>query len=156
MSAHITRRNALASALAGAVGACTAPARAVHQVHVRRDAGCGCCHVWTEQLAASGRFAPRMTDEADMPTLKQRLGVPGELASCHTATVGGYVIEGHVPSADILRLLAERPPDIAGLAVPGMPLGSPGMEQPDGASEPFDVIAFGRNGARRVYARHGG
>ena len=156
MSAHITRRNALASAFAAAVGGCTAPAGVVHQMHVRRDAGCGCCHVWTEQLAASGRFAPRMTDEADMPTLKQRLGVPGELASCHTATVGGYVIEGHVPSADILRLLAERPADIAGLVVPGMPLGSPGMEQPDGASEPFDVIAFGRNGERRIYARHGG
>lgn len=156
MQIMLSRRSALYVGLASVLASCAAPAAAVHQMHVRRDAGCGCCHVWTEQLAASGRFAPRMTDEADMPALKQRLGVPSELASCHTATVSGYVIEGHVPAADILRLLEERPADIAGLAVPGMPLGSPGMEQPDGAGEPFEVIAFGRNGERRVYARHGG
>jgi hypothetical protein len=155
MQIQLTRRAALCVGLATALAACAAPAASAHQMHVRRDAGCGCCHVWTEQLAAGGRFAPRLTDEMDMPALKQRLGVPGELASCHTATVGGYVIEGHVPGADILKLLEERPADIAGLAVPGMPLGSPGMEQPDGASEPFDVIAFGRNGERRVFARHG-
>ena len=120
MQIVLSRRGALFLGLASVLTACAAPAAAVHQMHVRRDAGCGCCHVWTQQLAASGRFAPRMTDEADMPALKQRLGVPNDLASCHTATVGGYVVEGHVPAADILRLLEEPPTDIAGLAVPGI------------------------------------
>lgn len=155
MNDMLTRRAALAAGLALTAAACAAPAAQPHQMDVRRDAGCGCCHVWTERLAADGRFAPQLTDEPNMSALKRRLGVPSELASCHTAMIGGYVIEGHVPGADILRLLEERPADIAGLAVSGMPLGSPGMEQPDGVSEPFEVIAFGRNGQRRIYARHG-
>jgi hypothetical protein len=151
------RRALLAGCAALAVfsplAACADEASA-HIIDVRRDAGCGCCHAWTRQLANSGLFETSLTDEADMPALKRRLGVPDDLASCHTATVGGFVIEGHVPMEDLLRLLAERP-SITGLAVPGMPLGSPGMEHPDGVRESFDVIAFGGAGERTVYAHHG-
>lgn len=81
-----------------------------------------------------------------MPGVKARLGVPGSLASCHTAVVGNYVVEGHVPLAALERLLAQRPADIRGIAVPGMPVGSPGMESPDGFREAFEIMAFYHNG----------
>jgi hypothetical protein len=91
-------------------------------------------------------------DEPDMTALKRRLGVPPDLASCHTAVVNGLIVEGHVPFDMIHRLLRERPQGVAGIAVPGMPAGSPGMEVPDGRREPFQVIAFDRQGRRRVFA----
>ena len=91
-------------------------------------------------------------DEADLQALKQRHGVPAALAGCHTAFVEGYIIEGHVPADAIERLLRERP-QIAGLSVPGMPVGSPGMEIPDRPAVPFDVIAFDVNGKKRVYEK---
>ena len=86
--------------------------------------------------------------------LKTTRGIPQKLRSCHTALVGGYVVEGHVPAADVKRLLKERPP-IAGIAVPGMPAGSPGMEVPGGRVQLYDVIAFARDGSTRVFASHG-
>jgi len=86
-----------------------------------------------------------------MASVKQRYGVPTGLTSCHTSLVGGYVIEGHVPAEDVDRLLRERPKDIKGIAVAGMPSGSPGMESPDGTKEPFEVVAFGANGQTRLY-----
>jgi hypothetical protein len=95
-----------------------------------------------------------MRNEADMPGLKRRLGVPDDLVACHTAEVEGYVIEGHVPAAEVQRLLAERPSHIRGLAVPGMPLGSPGMEIPSGARHAHDVIAFHLDGGRSIFARY--
>ncbi len=89
-----------------------------------------------------------------MAAVKARYGVPSALYSCHTAIVDGYVIEGHVPAAEIQRLLQERPPDIIGLAVPGMPVGSPGMESPDGTTQPYQVFAFSADGTTRVFASY--
>lgn len=102
-------------------------------------------------MAANG-FQTTMINEADMPALKRRLRVPDDLASCHTAMVQRFVIEGHVPAADLRRLLEERPAGVIGLAVAGMPAGSPGMETPSGVRDAFDVIAFGSE--RRIFASY--
>lgn len=121
-------------------------------VQVYKTATCGCCTKWIEHLEAAG-FEVEAKDLPDLTSLKSENGVPAELVSCHTALVDGYVLEGHVPAADIERLLSERP-TIRGLAVPEMPLGSPGMEQPDPSRhEPYDVMSFGPDGVR-VYASH--
>lgn len=150
----LTRRRTIAFLATGAglllPGCAAAQGR---PMHVYRDAGCGCCHVWAEQARAGG-FAVTVSDEADMGALKQRLGVPLDIASCHTATIGDCVVEGHVPIADVERLLRERPRTILGLAVPGMPAGSPGMEMPDGRRDAFDVIAIHTDGRRETYARY--
>lgn len=138
--------------VAAGVSGCAGEASA-YDMHVSRDAGCGCCHAWSEQMAASGRLRTEFENVADMNALKQRLGVPDDLASCHTALVEGYVIEGHVPADEIARLIETRPQGVRGLAVPGMPLGSPGMEAPDGAQEPYEIIAFKSDGGRYVFAR---
>lgn len=122
------------------------------EMRVRRDAGCGCCEVWAEQMSATGRFNTTLVNEADMSALKRSLGVPDDLASCHTAEVEGFVIEGHVPARDIVRLLDERPAGVRGLAVAGMPAGSPGMEMQDGRRDAFDVVAFGDG--RHVFASY--
>jgi hypothetical protein len=124
------------------VGAGTTPS-----LHVFRDPNCGCCLGWVAHLRDHG-FLAHITDTAGMPSIKMRLGVPSILASCHTAQLGAYVIEGHVPAHAIKRLLAEKP-DALGLAVPGMPIGSPGMES--GTLESYDVILFGN----REQARFG-
>jgi hypothetical protein len=121
---------------------------------VHRDVGCGCCHGWMVQMQRTGRFRTELRDEADMAALKRRLGVPGDLASCHTTEVAGFVIEGHVPPADVLRLLRERPAGAIGLATPGMPLGSPGMEQASGARDAYEVMSFHRDGSRAVFSRY--
>lgn len=154
--ARIDRRSVLAGALVcmAPLSACAAQAR-VHDLRISRDAGCGCCMGWMSAMARSGRFVATMTDVADMAAVKRDLGVPEDLASCHTATVEGLVIEGHVPAEDIVRLLDTRPAGVRGLAVPGMPLGSPGMEQPDGQHEVYEVYAFGAGGARSVFSRNG-
>lgn len=110
-------------------------------VRVAKDPSCGCCDDWVSHIEAAG-FPVRVAESGDMGGLKRRLGVPVELASCHTAQVDGYVIEGHVPAAALHRLLAERP-EARGLAVPGMPAGSPGMEFPDLLPETYDVFLFG-------------
>ena len=115
-----------------------------------RDPGCGCCEEWAERARAAG-FQVAVTDDSDMPAIKRKLGVPAELASCHTTVVGAYVLEGHVPLEDVRRLLAQRPAGLKGIAVPGMPRGSPGMEMPDGSADPFRVMAFGRDGEVSVF-----
>lgn len=120
-------------------------------VTVHKTPTCGCCNAWIDHLRAEG-FAVEAVDVADTTPVARRLGVPDELRSCHTAEVRGYAIEGHVPAAEIRRLLAERPDD-AGLAVPGMPLGSPGMEV-DGRSQSYEVILFDGNGSRTVFANY--
>ena len=121
-------------------------------IQVYKTPTCGCCTKWIDHLEAAG-FEVEATDLPDLTSLKNENGVPAELGSCHTALVDGYVIEGHVPAGDIARLLEERP-KVAGLAVPEMPLGSPGMEHPDPARhQPYDVLAFGPEGAR-VFASH--
>lgn len=120
---------------------------------VYKSATCGCCNKWVDHLRAHG-FLVRATNREDLAGLKAAHHVPRHLQSCHLALVNGYAVEGHVPAADVQQLLRERP-DIAGLAVQGMPIGSPGMEMPGHAAQPFDVIAFNKNGQTRVFARHG-
>ncbi|MEL6616197.1 MAG: DUF411 domain-containing protein, partial [Bacteroidota bacterium] len=118
-------------------------------VTVYKSPTCGCCSLWGEYLEREG-FQVVNQDVANMTVVKDSLGVPGELGSCHTATVEGYVIEGHVPAEPIRQLLAEKP-DARGLAVPGMPIGSPGMEQGD-LRQPYDVFLLDDSGESTVYA----
>ena len=117
---------------------------------VHRDPGCGCCEAWSE-LARNAGYAVTLKDEPDMAAIKRKYGVPEKLGSCHTAFVGGYAIEGHVPLDDVARLLREKPANIVGIAVPGMPRGSPGMEMPDGSKDSFQVSAFDRAGRVSVW-----
>jgi hypothetical protein len=121
-------------------------------ITVYKDPSCGCCTKWVDHLRANG-FAPEVHDRSDMDALKDSLGVPAKLQSCHTAVVGTYVIEGHVPAADVKRLIATKPAKTVGVAVPGMPAGSPGMEV-GGRVDRYDVVAFAAGGATRVFARH--
>ena len=119
-------------------------------VEVYKIATCGCCTQWGEHLRAAG-FSVRAHDVADPGTYRRRFGIPENLGSCHTARVAGYSIEGHVPAREIRRLLKARP-DATGLAVPAMPLGSPGMEGP--RSDPYEVLLFHKDGQTRVFARY--
>jgi hypothetical protein len=113
-------------------------------VTVHRDPNCGCCSGWVQHLQKAG-FPTNVLDVKDLDAVETRLGVPDDLAACHTAEVAGYVVEGHVPAVALKRLLAEKP-DAAGLAVPGMPVGSPGME--GGTVEKYEVVLFGPSGRR--------
>ncbi|HSW28550.1 MAG TPA: DUF411 domain-containing protein [Longimicrobiales bacterium] len=117
-------------------------------VLVYKTESCGCCNAWVDHLRAAG-FTVDTRNVVDLMSVKRDAGVPASHASCHTALVDGYVVEGHVPADQIERLLAERP-EVAGLAVPGMPVGSPGMEGP--GAKPYQVLAFGRQGESSVYA----
>jgi hypothetical protein len=121
-------------------------------ITVYKSATCGCCAKWVDYLKENG-FAPAVHDEADMDAIKDQLGVPKELRSCHTALLGRYLVEGHVPAADLRRLLVERPA-VAGLAAPGMPQSGPGMAVPGAAHEAYDVLAFGADGKTKVFAKH--
>ena len=126
-------------------------ASASDTVVVYKTPSCGCCTGWVDHLRANG-FLVTVEELQDLKSLKTRLGVPSDLESCHTATVGGYFVEGHVPASDVRRLLAEKPV-AKGIAVPGMPVGSPGMERGD-QRDPYQVIQFGDDG-RTVFATHG-
>jgi hypothetical protein len=137
----LTRRSVL---IGLAVAASGARATGLPRLTVTKDPTCGCCAGWTEHVRAAG-FPVEIIETTELNRIKVRLGVPNNLAACHTAEVDGYVIEGHVPAAAIKRLLAERP-QVKGLAVPGMPAGSPGMEVEGSEPEIFEVIAFGPNG----------
>lgn len=119
-------------------------------VTVYKSPTCGCCTDWVEHLEANG-FDVKTTDMPDVTPMKTRMGLPETLYSCHTAIVGGYVVEGHVPADLVKKMLTERP-NITGIAVPGMPIGSPGMEVPGRAPQPYEVIAFDRRGGQEVYA----
>ena len=119
-------------------------------VEVYKSATCGCCSDWIKHLRASG-FEVRAHDVSNPGEYRERYGVPGVFASCHTAVVGGYAIEGHVPAREIRRLLAERP-KAQGLAVPGMVPGSPGMDGP--IADPYEVLLFQRDGRYTAYARY--
>lgn len=116
---------------------------------VYKTPSCGCCRAWVDHVQAAG-FAVEVRDMPDVAPVKTEHGLPGHLASCHTAIVDGYVVEGHVPADVIRRMLRERP-QVAGIAVPGMPMGSPGMEVPGGRKDPYDIIAFSRDGKVSVY-----
>lgn len=122
---------------------------ALPHVQVYKSEGCGCCLDWIKHLQANG-FTVKAQDVPDTAVVRQRLGMPQELGSCHTAQVGSYALEGHVPAAEIKRLLKEKPQAV-GLAVPGMPLGSPGMEGP--RKDAYDVFLVDKEGKRSVY-RH--
>jgi hypothetical protein len=119
---------------------------------VYKSPTCGCCGKWVTIMREQG-FDVKTMNVDDMSQIKATYGVAPELGSCHTALVGGYVVEGHVPVESVKRLLREKP-KVAGIAVPGMPVGSPGMEVPSGKKEPFDVIAFQRDGKTSVFAKH--
>ena len=125
------------------------PAPDALDITVHKTPWCGCCGDWVEHLRDHG-LSVTVVEHDDLTALRASLGVPAALASCHTAEAGGYSIEGHVPAREIRRLLLERPEGVRGLAVPGMPIGSPGMEA-GGRRQPYDVIAFGESGERRVY-----
>jgi hypothetical protein len=118
---------------------------------VYKSPTCGCCDGWVDHIRAAG-FTVIERDTSDVGAVKDRLGVLPSLGSCHTAIVAGYVVEGHVPADDVIRLLEERPA-IVGIAVPGMPAGSPGMESAR-PFVPYDVIAFDKNGRTNVFSRH--
>lgn len=119
-------------------------AASVRRMLVYRDPECGCCEAWADIARAAG-YAVSVENRADT-AVKMRYGVPDQLASCHTAIIGGYAIEGHVPMRHVARLLHDKPRDIRGIAVPGMPRGSPGMEMPDGSADAFEVMAFHSDG----------
>lgn len=121
-------------------------------VVVHKSPTCGCCGLWVEHMQEAG-FQVEVRDTHALHSVKQELGIPTGKASCHTAEIDGYVVEGHVPAADIKRLLAERP-DAKGLVLPGMPLGSPGMETPDGRVQPYTVELLAEDGSTSVFQEH--
>lgn len=126
------------------------PAAATPTLVVYKTPTCGCCKGWVKEMESAG-FKVEVHDLDDLTSIKHAAGVPDDLQACHTARIGGYVVEGHVPAADIRRLLAERP-DVAGIATPGMPMGSPGME---GAyKDHYDVMTFDGSGRSTVFASH--
>lgn len=123
---------------------------AATEITMYKNASCGCCGKWVEHMRAAG-FEVTTNDVDDLSVIKRRYGVSPSIASCHTAIAGRYVIEGHVPAADVERLL-DKAPAVTGIAVPGMPIGSPGMEGT--YSEPYQVITFTRQGGTSVFAQH--
>ena len=140
-----------ATPLAGQTGrASSASTAAPLAMQVYKTPTCGCCAKWVEHMKVAG-FSPEVHDMPDVSPVKAKVGLPRALQSCHTALVGGYVIEGHVPADLVQRLLKEKP-KVAGIAVPGMPVGSPGMEMGD-RKDPYDVIAFAKDGSTSVYAK---
>lgn len=130
--------------------ATSARANPLPVVEVYSNPNCGCCARWVQHLKTNG-FNANVIEASDMMSIKARFRVPHDVASCHTAVIDGYVIEGHVPVHAIQRLLAERPRAL-GLAVPGMPVGSPGME--GGAREAFDVFVFTAEGSKKVFEHY--
>jgi len=121
-------------------------------VEVFKSPTCGCCSKWVDHLRAHG-FTVHTTEVEAIDDVKAKHQIPQSARSCHTAIVGGYVVEGHVPATDVQRLLKERPA-IAGIAVPGMPIGSPGMEVPGVKPQAYDVITFTKQGTTKVFASH--
>ena len=157
MDATISRRRLLLGALALAVSAVPGLALAAAKktlVEVWKSPYCGCCKDWITHLENEG-FAVKVNEVGDLDGARRQLGMPERYASCHTAKVGGYLIEGHVPAADIRRLLVEKPQAI-GLAAPGMPVGSPGMDGPayGGRRDPYQVLLVQRDGVHAVFATH--
>jgi hypothetical protein len=151
----MTRRSLVAGLATSALLAYSRPSRSqdLPKIVVSKDPTCGCCTGWVDHLRQAG-FTADVIETSEINRVKVRLGVPQDLASCHTAETGGYVIEGHVPADAIKRLLAENPVG-KGLAVAGMPLGSPGMEMEGMAPETYEVVLFGPS-VRETFARYEG
>ena len=154
MKIALTRSGILAAVLTFvlAAGGSLSGQRGGAVVEVYKTPTCGCCHLWVKHLEQNG-FTTRVTDMDDLGSIKKKHGVPARATSCHTAIVNGYVLEGHVPAADVKKLLIERPA-IAGLAVPGMPVGSPGMEV-GSTVQPYNVLSFAKNGDTKIFSSYG-
>ncbi|MBD1919257.1 MULTISPECIES: DUF411 domain-containing protein [Cyanophyceae] len=133
------------------LGSPIAQAQAATELTVYRSPSCNCCGHWVDHMQAAG-FTVESVVTDDMDAIKDQYGVPEALASCHTALIEGYVIEGHVPASDVQRLLSEQP-DVLGIAAPGMPVGSPGMETGDRV-DPYTVVSFAANGDTATFAEH--
>jgi hypothetical protein len=131
------------------VAALSPSAQVATPIAVYKSPTCGCCGKWVEHMKAAG-FNPKVTDLPNVSTVKQSMGVPSHLQSCHTSSIEGYAIEGHVP-ADVIRQLLKEKPKVVGIAVPGMPIGSPGMEQ-GSQKDKYDIVAFAKDGSQKVYA----
>ena len=145
----ISRRQMLGMTGAGLALTAVPALAAAPAMTTWRDPGCGCCIKWVEAMRKAG-FAVTMRETSDMAAVKSRLKVPAALHSCHTTLVGGLVVEGHVPAASIRALLAKRPKGVLGIAAPGMPRGSPGMEMPDGSKDPLNLTLFDGVGNTRA------
>src|SRR5688572_30421209 len=153
MKRHLTRFGIAAAVVALLLGAGhSLSAQRPGTVEVYKTPTCGCCSLWVKHLEENG-FTTRVTNLDDLGAIKKKHGVPAKATSCHTAIVDGYVLEGHVPAADVKRMLKERPA-VAGLAVAGMPVGSPGMEFGN-TVQPYNVLAFDKAGQLNVFATHG-
>ena len=129
------------------------PALAAGDILMHRDPGCGCCEQWAARVRQTFGRNVRIVDDANRTAFQRKVGLPANLVSCHTAIVDGIAFEGHVPIADMRRVLASRPKGVRGLAVAGMPVGSPGMEVPGVRAQRYNVIAFGA-ARTSVYAQH--
>jgi len=148
LRAQSTAQGTTPSAAQGRTGATPLPPLTVY-----KSATCGCCRAWVDHMRGAG-FTVRTVDTEDLGRVKGELGVPSALQSCHTAVIGAFLVEGHVPAADVKRLLAQKPA-VRGLGVPGMPVGSPGMEQGDPRDyDRYEVMAFTAQGQTSVFARH--
>lgn len=152
MTKPLSRRRALVGVtlgLSAPAGACRADALLFT---VYRSPSCDCCQGWIDHMTRAG-YRPRSVMVDDLAVVRRRYRVPDDMAACHTAVIDGYAIEGHVPATDVTDLLRQRPKAI-GIAVPGMPLGSPGMEQPGGVREAFSTILLLEDSRRRTFAQH--
>jgi hypothetical protein len=146
------RRTFLQGILAGGLGVTLNAQAALPTIEVYKSESCGCCINWVEHLRANG-FTVKVSNVANPSDYREKFGIPDELGSCHTGLVQGYALEGHVPAREIKRLLAERP-KAKGLAVPGMPVGSPGMEVEGQGSDAFDVVLIHADAKHSVYRRY--
>jgi len=156
MTQTMTRRTWMAQVAVAVPAAAMAPlvtlgAQTKTPITIYKDPGCGCCEKWVAHMNANG-FVATVHDTADMKPIKARYKVPAALESCHTASVGGYVIEGHIPAADVKTLLARKPAGVVGLTIPGMPASAPGMDlQP---FKPYTVLSFDAAGKTTTFADH--
>ena len=156
MTEEIDRRLFVGGVAAVAMAGVSGDALAAPSSYVMwHSPGCGCCLEWRKRIEATFKRKLPIVEVADMAQVKRAQGVPTQLHSCHTALIDGYVVEGHVPPADIARLIRSRSRIVKGLAVPGMPAGSPGMDVGHNRKEPYKVIAFGAGGKQSVFASHG-
>ena len=149
----LSRRVFLVAGAAAAAVACAPVGGSSTALAVYKTPTCACCTAWVDHMRAAG-FEAQVNELPSLRSIRSTQDVPEALASCHTALIGGYVLEGHVPAEDVRRLLAERP-EAVGLAVPAMPLGSPGMETPDNQREPYETLLILKGGGTRIFARHG-
>jgi hypothetical protein len=148
------KRRTVLTSLAAAAAALSLHAmakQALPQVHVFKNPSCGCCGAWVDHMKAAG-FPVKVTEVDDNAVARKRYGLPDRFGSCHTAVVGGYVVEGHVPANDVKKLLAMKPVAV-GLAVPGMPVGSPGMEM-GSRKDPYQVLLVAKDGRERVFSNY--